>query len=113
MFTWQTVATRADRFDGVSDDLPLDRSVAVRLGTQIRDLREARQLSQEKLADAVGLTRNHLQLLESGLSDRAKNTPANPRLSTLMALSRELGAELRIDMAAPTAVTIEFVAAPE
>jgi transcriptional regulator with XRE-family HTH domain len=97
----------------VSDDLPLDRSVAVRLGTQIRDLREARQLSQEKLADAVGLTRNHLQLLESGLSDRAKNTPANPRLSTLLALSRALGAAVRIDMAVPASVLIEFIPAED
>lgn len=39
------------------------------------------------MALAAGINRNHYQLLESGLSDRAKNTPANPRLSTLVALA--------------------------
>lgn len=97
----------------VSEELPLDRAVAVRLGTQIRKLRKSRRLTQERLADEVGLTRNHIQLMESGLSDRAKGTPANPRLSTLLALSRVLGAEVRIDMAVRSAVVIEFVAADE
>jgi transcriptional regulator with XRE-family HTH domain len=105
----------ADTSDGggqirqVSEELPLDRAVAVQLGTQIRELRESRRLTQEKLADEVGLTRNHIQLLESGLSDRAKNSPANPRLSTLLALSQALGARLRIDTVTNSKVIIELV----
>jgi transcriptional regulator with XRE-family HTH domain len=91
----------------VSDDVPLDRALAQRLGTQIRALREARDLTQERLADEVGLTRNHIQLIESGLSDRAKGTPANPRLSTLLALSSALDAQLRIDFVA-SGVVIEL-----
>ena len=51
-------------------------------------------LSQQKLAEQVGISTNHLQLLESGLSDRKKHTPANPRLSTLIALSTALGVPL-------------------
>jgi transcriptional regulator with XRE-family HTH domain len=93
----------------VSEELPLDRAVAVQLGTQIRELRESRRLTQEKLADEVGLTRNHIQLLESGLSDRAKNSPTNPRLSTLLALSQALGARLRIDTVTRSEVVIELV----
>ena len=105
----------ADTSDGggqirqVSEELPLDRAVAVQLGTQIRELRESRRLTQEKLADEVGLTRNHIQLLESGLSARAKNSPANPRLSTLLALSQALGARLRIDTVTNSKVIIELV----
>jgi transcriptional regulator with XRE-family HTH domain len=95
----------------VSDDVPLARAIAVRLGTQIRELRESRELTQEKLADEVGLTRNHIQLIESGLSDRAKGTPANPRLSTLLALSQALDAQLRIDMAVATDVVVEIIPA--
>lgn len=57
-------------------------------------LRLEAKLSQEELAQAIGISKNHLQLLESGLSDRKKKSPANPRLSTLAALSRELGVEL-------------------
>lgn len=49
-----------------------------------------RNLSQQSLAEQVGISTNHLQLLESGLSDRKKGTPANPRLSTLLALSQAL-----------------------
>ena len=37
------------------------------------------------------MSRNHYQLLESGLSNRKTKRPANPRLSTLVALSEVLG----------------------
>jgi transcriptional regulator with XRE-family HTH domain len=92
----------------VPDDVALSHAVAKRLGAQIRELREARNLTQEKLADAIGVTRNHVQLMESGLSDRAKNSPANPRLSTLLALSNALDAQLRIDFVTPSSVQVEF-----
>jgi transcriptional regulator with XRE-family HTH domain len=94
----------------VSEDVPLGRELATHLGTQIRALREARHLTQEQLADEVDLTRNHIQLLESGLSDRAKGSPANPRLSTLLALSRALDARLRIDLVVPSGVVVELEA---
>ncbi|MGO1316566.1 MAG: helix-turn-helix transcriptional regulator [Cellulomonadaceae bacterium] len=61
-----------------------------RLANRLRDLRTAAGLTQEKAAERAGLSRNHYQLLESGLSDRAKRTPANPRLSTILDLAHAL-----------------------
>lgn len=43
------------------------------------------------VAEASGMSRNHYQLLEGGLSNRKTRRPANPRLSTLVALSDVLG----------------------
>lgn len=72
----------------------VEQLLSQQLGTHIARLRVAKNLSQQALAEAVGISTNHLQLLESGLSDRAKQTPANPRLSTLIALSRALDISL-------------------
>lgn len=66
----------------------LERRLADALADRLRELRAATGLTQEQVAHAAGLHRNHYQLLESGLSDRRKQTPANPRLSTLVALCR-------------------------
>lgn len=85
----------------MSSQPQLDRRLAERLGRRLRELREGIDMSQEQVAHAAGLNRNHYQLLESGLSDRAKNTPANPRLSTLVALCRVYGTtvpDLAIDL---------------
>ncbi len=54
------------------------------LAMQLRRRRETVGLTQERAAERAGLSRNHYQLLEAGLSDRAKKTPSNPRLSTLV-----------------------------
>lgn len=43
------------------------------------------------MAEAAGMSRNHYQLLESGISNRQTKRPANPRLSTLIALSGVFG----------------------
>jgi transcriptional regulator with XRE-family HTH domain len=64
----------------------LARTRALALAERLRDLRAAKGMTQEQAAHAAGMDRNHYQLLESGLSDRKKKTPANPRLSTLAAL---------------------------
>ncbi len=69
----------------------LERHLAQRLASRLRDLRDASGLTQEQVAHAAVINRNHYQLLESGLSDRAKGTPANPRLSTLVSLAVVLG----------------------
>lgn len=42
------------------------------------------------MAHAAGMSRNHYQLLEAGLSDRSKSSAANPRLSTLISLAQVL-----------------------
>ncbi|WP_284292203.1 helix-turn-helix domain-containing protein [Luteimicrobium album] len=64
----------------------LERRLADALADRLRALRAAAGLTQEQVAHQAGMNRNHYQLLESGLSDRTKRTPANPRLSTLVAL---------------------------
>lgn len=67
-----------------------EQLLSQQLGLQIARHRHAKNLSQDALAERAGISTNHLQLLESGLSDRKKETPANPRLSTLIALSAAL-----------------------
>jgi transcriptional regulator with XRE-family HTH domain len=91
----------------VSAASPQPRDVAVELGARLMQLRKERGLTQEALAHRAGISRNHLQLLEDGLSDRAKQSPANPRLSTLLALCHELGATVTIDVVRPAGVVIE------
>lgn len=75
----------------MSQQPPLDRDLALRFGRHLERLRAATGMTQEQVAQAAGLNRNHYQLLESGLSDRRKNTPANPKLATLIALADALG----------------------
>lgn len=55
--------------------------------------RQERGLTQEQVVEEAGISRNHLQLLESGLSNR-NGTPANPKLSTLVALADVLGTDV-------------------
>lgn len=88
------------------------RDVAAALGARLAELREARNLTQEALAHQVGISRNHLQLLEAGLSDRAKRTPANPTLDTLMRLCRALHVQAVIDLAHPSGTAIRFIPEP-
>lgn len=71
---------------------------ARRLGEQLAARRRERGMTQEQLAERLGITRNQLQNIEQGWSDRAKRTPSNPRLSTLVALCRELDFTARIDV---------------
>lgn len=75
----------------MSDPSAID--LARRLGSLLAALRQERKLTQEQVAESAGISRNHLQLLETGLSNR-NGTPANPRLSTLVALSDVLGTDV-------------------
>lgn len=70
---------------------PIDADAAVALGTRMKELRQAAGLTQEKLAHRAGISRNHVQLIEKGLSDRSNPSPWNPHLSTLVALCEALG----------------------
>ena len=56
------------------------------LGAQIRALREAKGLSQERLADLAGLHRNFIGLIERG--------QRNPTFLSLVAISTKLGLPL-------------------
>jgi transcriptional regulator with XRE-family HTH domain len=66
---------------------------AKQFGATLRRLREERGLSQEALAFRAGITKNQLQLIESGRSSGRKDAtgPSNPRLSTLSGLAEVLG----------------------
>ena len=91
----------------------LERQLADALAARLRELRSSASLSQEAVAYRAGLHRNHYQLLESGLSDRKKRSPANPRLSTLVALCRVYDTtvpELVVDIfrARPDAPRVEY-----
>lgn len=72
---------------------PAAADLARRLGFLLAELRQERELTQEQVARAAGSSRNHLQLLESGLSNRS-GAPANPRLSTLIVLAQVLGTDV-------------------
>ena len=69
----------------------IERELAEALGRRLAELRHQRGLTQEDVAQAAGISRNHYQLLEYGLGQRDSRKPANPRLSTLVALSTVLG----------------------
>lgn len=69
----------------------IERQLGDALGRRLLELRSARGLTQEALAHAAGIARNHYQLLERGINDRDKRSPANPTLSTLVGLSSALG----------------------
>ncbi|MFF2087584.1 helix-turn-helix domain-containing protein [Nocardia sp. NPDC058176] len=69
----------------------VEKQLVAILGEHLAALREAKGLTQEEVALAAGISRQHYQLLEVGLRARKPRTPANPRLSTLVALSEVLG----------------------
>lgn len=45
-------------------------------------------LTQEQVALAADINRNHYQLMEHARADRRTNSPANPRMSTLIKLAK-------------------------
>ena len=87
MVDWETVPRQ---IAGVPQS-EIERELADALGRRLIGLREERGFTQEALAEACGISRNHYQLLENGISNRRSRKPANPRLSTLVALSQALG----------------------
>lgn len=70
-----------------------NETAANRLGTGLRMMREAQGLSQEAFAYAAGITKNQVQLLESGRSSGRKDAsgPSNPRMTTLVGIANALG----------------------
>lgn len=83
-----------------------DPAVAEALGARLRQIRESRGWSQEAVAHRAGISRNHLQLIEQGLSDRTRRAPFNPHLSLLISLCGALEVDLArlvIDIFGPPA----------
>lgn len=70
-----------------------DEERATRLGGTLRRLRNDRGLSQESLAYQAGITKNQLQLIESGRASGRKDEsgPSNPRMATINGLASVLG----------------------
>jgi transcriptional regulator with XRE-family HTH domain len=59
-----------------------------RLGKRLRQLREERNLSQERLAEDAKLATKHLQDMEHGRT--------NPTVASLVGLARALGVKLHV-----------------
>ncbi len=68
---------------------------AFRLGEEVRRLRMTRGLSQQELAERVGLRQSVVARLEAG--------GAEPRLSTLDRVAQALGVELEVQFQAERA----------
>ncbi|MFG6403247.1 helix-turn-helix domain-containing protein [Microbacterium sp. P04] len=61
-------------------------------GARVRALRKKQGFSQETLAHEVGVTKNHMQLIEAGRSSSAiSGPPSNPRMSTVYGIAAALG----------------------
>ncbi len=58
----------------------------LRLGRRVQERRNELGLSQEKMAEKMGLDAKHLQLIEAA--------ETNPTLATLVGVARGLGVEL-------------------
>lgn len=67
-----------------------EKVLASTLAKTLQRRRKALNLSQEQVALKANLDPNHYQLMESARSDRKRNSPLNPRLSTLIALASVL-----------------------
>ena len=77
--------------------MPWNEETAARLGVTLVRLRADRDLTQEKLAYAAGVTKNQVQLLEAGRGSGRKESsdgqarPSNPGIATLAGLADALG----------------------
>ncbi len=75
----------------VADDDAQDRDMAEALRTVLKKRRSETGLSQEKLAERAGIDWKYYQALESGWSNTAKGSPANPTLQVLRKLAEAYG----------------------
>ncbi|MDT0116596.1 helix-turn-helix transcriptional regulator [Microbacterium sp. PRF11] len=68
------------------------RLEAQQFGARVRQLRTQSSLTQEQLAHLVGLTQNHVQLIEAGRNTSKVDGPAsNPRMTTLYRIADAFG----------------------
>ena len=71
---------------------------AEQLGRRVRTLREAQHLTQEKLAEMSGLSRNQIQNIEGNRGNQkganGQPTPGNARLDTVFRLANALGVDV-------------------
>lgn len=72
------------------------RLEAQQFGARVRRLRVESRLTQEQLAHLVGLTQNHVQLLEAGRNSSKADGPAsNPRMTTVYRIADAFGVHPR------------------
>lgn len=71
----------------MSADIPLDTEGQVYFGRRVRELREVAGLTQEQLAQMVGMAQTRLPAIEQGQRDM--------HLSTMRRFARALGVPLR------------------
>ncbi len=69
----------------------VEKQLMAILWQHLAALRAARGLTQDDVANAAGMSKNHYQLLESGWSNRETKSPANPTMLTLIKVSEALG----------------------
>ena len=67
------------------DTYSLTCAFAKKFALRLRELRESRGLTQEKVAELAGMNTNTYQKYERGILDEDK--PANPRLSSLLSIA--------------------------
>jgi transcriptional regulator with XRE-family HTH domain len=79
-------------------------AIRILLGRRIQELRRAKELTQEQLAETVKLSRRQLQRIESGDS--------NVRIDDVAAVARALGVELAALVTAPAEVAPRIIGRP-
>ena len=71
----------------VSIEEAFRRELAKQLSQRLKELRKRNGFSQERVANLTGLNRNYYQQLESGMSNKTQQTPANPTILVLVKLA--------------------------
>ncbi|WP_455951799.1 helix-turn-helix domain-containing protein [Arcanobacterium haemolyticum] len=67
-----------------------ERVLGTVLGKTLTRRRKELGKTQEQVANEADINREYYQQMEYGRSDRKRNSPLNPRLSTLIKLSKVL-----------------------
>ncbi|MEX0782959.1 MAG: helix-turn-helix transcriptional regulator [Dehalococcoidia bacterium] len=90
--TWSQLREQRTREPGFAEAYG-QAELAYELGRRVRELRQARGLSQRQLAVLIGTSQPAIARLEMG--------GTNPRMNTLARLSAALGAELVVALREP------------
>jgi transcriptional regulator with XRE-family HTH domain len=69
-----------------------------RFGMRVRELRSEREITQEELAERVGVFRTYMSRIETGV--------ANPTLTVIHALAESLGVAVPVLFEAPSAKVV-------